>query len=128
MPFHAHCPSCQAEYELVDSLRGKYVVCERCRGSFRAEAARIQPGAETLVPAELTASPGPRPPIAVPNVSMPSARPASPVKSGAGKSAVSLGTVLIACMLLVKAYTTLTRTSHTNHPPRPNTQAPMPKI
>ena len=38
MSIRARCPSCQTEYTLVDSLRGKYVRCERCHESFQAKS------------------------------------------------------------------------------------------
>jgi predicted Zn finger-like uncharacterized protein len=47
MPIRAHCPSCQTEYTLVDSLRGKYVRCEQCHQSFQANPTRQEPSGES---------------------------------------------------------------------------------
>jgi len=126
MPFHAHCPSCKEEYDLVDSLRGKYVVCERCRQSFRAETVRIPPNTQTFPPVESPAPPAALPRVIVPNVAMPSKRPAPPVKTGGSKSAVPVGVIVAVCLLLVRACTTMTK-SHTNDPPRPKTPTAVPK-
>jgi predicted Zn finger-like uncharacterized protein len=47
MPFHTYCPACGHEYELDDSQRGKYVRCQHCPESFRAEPCAAPPAAGT---------------------------------------------------------------------------------
>lgn len=59
MAIRARCPSCQTEYTLVDSLRGKYVRCERCHQSFQANPAKQEWSGEStastnLPPLQLT--------------------------------------------------------------------------
>jgi len=53
MPIRTHCPSCQSEYSLVDSLRGKYVRCERCHQSFQANSTQQKLSGDSGAPTNL---------------------------------------------------------------------------
>jgi predicted Zn finger-like uncharacterized protein len=54
MAIRARCPSCQSEYTLVDSLRGKHVRCQHCREPFQAVAVKdgrtTEPAPSTELP------------------------------------------------------------------------------
>lgn len=49
MPIQARCPNCQTDYNLIDALNGKYVVCQQCQQPFRASDMRQ---VRTLEPSE----------------------------------------------------------------------------
>jgi predicted Zn finger-like uncharacterized protein len=53
MPVCVDCPNCRTEYTLVDSLRGKFVRCERCHQSFQAHPAKRPQKPEPVPPNDL---------------------------------------------------------------------------
>jgi hypothetical protein len=71
MPIDAHCPACQAEYNLVDQLAGKRVVCKGCHEAFLVPL----PGQDGPRPADGVQTTAP-PPVPLPPVL---ARPIPPL-------------------------------------------------
>jgi predicted Zn finger-like uncharacterized protein len=130
MPIRAHCPSCQTEYTLVDSLSGKYVRCERCRQSFRAEPVRLEQTEETppttavppviltpplqaeVPPTILNRSSQPRT-----DVSLPRRREPESSGSGVGKAGFPIG-IAVVVFLVIRSCTTMTNISSNNRPSR----------
>jgi predicted Zn finger-like uncharacterized protein len=136
MPIRAHCPNCQADYTLVDSLRDKYVRCERCRQSFRAEVARLEragepPAMTDLPPIQLSpAARGdlPRTVISA-GESTPSEAPAT--RSQRGSSVPSRGSragfpvgIVFVLFLVVRACMSLSTSSSNNNTSRWHTPDP----
>jgi predicted Zn finger-like uncharacterized protein len=138
MPIRAHCPSCQAQYTLVDSLRGKYVRCERCHQSFRAVPSRLEeqgelPAKVDLPPISLTPPSQAGVPLTIVNTGerdaekIPTpARPRPTPSSGAGKAGFPIGVIFL-LFFAIRACTSLT-TSHSYDRPRYETPTPVPKF
>jgi predicted Zn finger-like uncharacterized protein len=138
MPFQAHCPSCQTEYTLVDSLRGKYVLCEHCRQSFRAIPEMLEPSSESPARTELppfhvtppTASNFPRTILnsgehPVKDFPAPPRqhRPASPGR--VGKAGFPMGLVFIAFLAIRACVSLMNSSSHNSTRwDAPNPQVP----
>jgi predicted Zn finger-like uncharacterized protein len=133
VPIRARCPSCQTEYTLVDSLRGKYVRCERCHQSFKANP--VQQGRDTeavaltdLPPMELTPPAASGLPITIvntaedpvrnverPSQSRPARAPTSGGGGGAAKAGLPIGVIFVAFMAL-RACTGISNMSSRNEP------------
>src|SRR5262245_19991438 len=133
MSIRAHCPSCQTEYTLVDSLRGKYVRCDHYRQSFRAGPLRVKETRETAPPTalptlQLTPPSTAGPPLTVLNSDEPRPTPAPRPRprprdsGGVSKAGFPLGIVVLVCFA-IRACTSLTSTSTTDSsrwkPPSP---------
>jgi predicted Zn finger-like uncharacterized protein len=142
MPIRARCPSCQSEYTLVDSLRGKHVRCQHCHQPFQAVALKDGRTSETaptteLPPFQLTPpttsglprivlNPGDHPVEDVPALPAPPRQPrTSSGGSGAGKVGFPLGIVFVAVMA-IRACVSLSSSSSRNSS-RWETPSPQPQ-
>ena len=128
MPIRAHCPSCQTEYTLVDSLRGKYVRCERCHESFQANPAKQEWSGESTAPTNLPPlqltppdsgglprtilNTGDHPARKAPPITRPARRETSS-RSGAGKAGFPIGIVILV-VFGIRACTSLSHLSSSN--------------